>query len=160
MTTTTTTAKTFTHNGYNSGRRPGASFRIGYTEYRVWTLDGFYLDALREFAEQVTANVARVEADLAAGKTTGMPNYALSLPEYHQTRDRFVAEQTKRGSALRGASPQGAMMTSDRADNQRRADAFRALPEVVWGDVVIIDGVRYTVTRDNNDHARFVAVPA
>src|SRR5262245_35300322 len=146
------TLKTFTHNGYNGGRRTTDSFRIGYSAYRVWTLAGFYLDELRERAEHNLAEVSRVEAGLAHAVSIQMWN----LPPWLASMETYIAEMTKRSSALRGASPQGAVLTADRADAKRRSDAFHALPEVAWGEHVLIDGTEYVVTRDNNDHVRFV----
>lgn len=140
MTKTTSTAaatKSFTHNGYNGGKRTTASFRIGYTEYRVWTLAGFYADKLVEDAE----NEKR---------------YGWKPGAYMATLETYIASQ--RGCRLNGASPQGAMITSDRAYNAQRAAAFQALPEVAFGEVVLLDGVQVVVTRDNNDHVKFVPV--
>jgi len=148
---TTTTTPTLKH---------GDHFRIGYTEFRVWTLAGFYAAQLRESAD----NFERYGWN---------PTCAADLVSF----EAYRAEQRRRGSADMGASAQAAVLVGDRAEGARRAEAFHALPEFHWGDSVMLlvieprsgshfndSAVReHTLQphgRTNRDHVTFVPVAA
>lgn len=128
MITNTATVTTLSHND---------AFRMGVRPYRVWTLAGFYAEA----------------------QTRDAANAHRWAPEaWMSSFDAYKAEQNKRGSADRGASPEATVLVGDRREAARRAEEFRARIELAWGDVVEIDGVQYTLTRGNNDHGKFVPV--
>jgi hypothetical protein len=136
--------------------RHGDRFRIGYTEYQAWTLEGFYAASLRDSADKFERH--------------GWDPVS-TIPI--QTFEAYRAEQHRRGSADRGASPQAAVLVGDPVEAARRADAFRALPELSYGDHVLLyvrstpnaDTLRavmekrlFTVERHHNKHVKFTPV--
>jgi hypothetical protein len=117
----------------------GTHFRIGYTEYRVWTLNGFYIDGIKEAAQ----NEVRY----------GWPISKM----YLEGLEAYKVEQRNRGSQDRGASPQAAILVGDRKEAERRANAFHALPELKDGEVIELERDRFVlhISRRHNGHVIF-----